>query len=56
MKGIQVCLKERDSPSPRGDDSESKNTLKFFKNLLPNQQAKSNQTLYKLLGLRRYSP
>jgi hypothetical protein len=49
MKGIQVCSKEGDSPSPRGDDSESKNTLKIFKNLLPNQQAKFNQTWYKLM-------
>jgi hypothetical protein len=41
-------LKEGDSPSPRGDNSESKNTQKNFKNLLQNQQAKINQTWYKL--------
>jgi hypothetical protein len=41
---------EGDSPSPRGNNSESKNTLKMFKNLLlQNQQAKFNQTWYKLL-------
>jgi hypothetical protein len=42
---IQVSLKDRDSPSPRGDGSERvkvhRNFLKNF--LLQNQQAKINQ-------------
>jgi hypothetical protein len=46
---IQVSLKEGDSPSPRGDNSERvKIHRKFIKNLLQNQQAKINQTWYKL--------
>jgi hypothetical protein len=46
---IQLCLKEGDSPSLRGDNSERvKKTQKIFKNLLQNQQAKVNQTWYKL--------
>jgi hypothetical protein len=36
---IQVSLKEGDSPSPREDNS---------KNLLQNEEAKINQTWYKL--------
>jgi hypothetical protein len=50
VKGIKVCSKEGDSPSAKGDNSKnSKNTLKIFKNLLQNQQAKINHTWYKLL-------
>jgi hypothetical protein len=45
---IQVSVKEGDSPSLRGDNSESKNTQNIFKNLLQKQQAKINQTWYKL--------
>jgi hypothetical protein len=30
VKGIQVCSKEGDNPSPRGDNSESENAWKFF--------------------------
>jgi hypothetical protein len=45
-KGIQVCSKEGDCPSPGGDKSE--NTLKIFKNLLQNQLAKIDQTWHKL--------
>jgi hypothetical protein len=41
---IQVSLKEGDSPSPRGDNSERVKIHKIFKNLLQNQQAKINQT------------
>ena len=47
VKGIQVCSKEGDSPFPRGADRERANLKK--KNLiLQNQQAKINQTSYKL--------
>jgi hypothetical protein len=54
VKGIQICSKEGDSPSPRGDRSESENALKILKNLLlHNQQPKINRTWYKLsLGER----
>jgi hypothetical protein len=54
LKGIQFCSKEGDSSSPRGDNSKRvKKTLTIFKNLLlQNQQAKFNQTWYKLsLGM-----
>jgi hypothetical protein len=49
-KGIQVCTNERDSPFPRGDNSERvKIHWNFFLNLLlQNQQAKFNQAWYKL--------
>jgi hypothetical protein len=47
VKGIQVCSKEGDSPFPKGYNSESKNTLEFFKNL-QNQHAKFNQIWYTL--------
>jgi hypothetical protein len=44
VKGIQVCSKEGDSPSPRGDNSERVKIQRIFlKNLLlQNQQAKFN--------------
>jgi hypothetical protein len=47
---IQSCLKEGDSSSLRGDNSERvKIHRQFFKNLLlQNQKAKINQTWYKL--------
>jgi hypothetical protein len=49
VEGIQVCSNEGERLSPKGDNSERvKNTLKIFKNLLQNQQAKFNQTWYKL--------
>jgi hypothetical protein len=50
VKGIQVCSKELDSFSPRGDNSKRvKIHWKFKKNLLlQNQQAKFNQTYYTL--------
>jgi hypothetical protein len=50
VKGIQVCSKKGDRPSPRGDNSERvKNALNCLKNLLlQNQQAKIKQTWYKL--------
>ena len=43
VMGIQVCLKEGDSPFAK-----SENALKIYKNLLQNQLAKFNQTWYKL--------
>jgi hypothetical protein len=43
VEEIQVCSSKGDSTSPRGDNSESKNTLKIFENL-QNQQTKFNQT------------
>jgi hypothetical protein len=46
---FQVCVKEGDSPSQRGDNYERVKIHKIFKNLLlQNQQAKINQTWYKL--------
>jgi hypothetical protein len=45
---IQVSVKEGESPCPRGDSSKRVKIQKFFKNLLQNQQAKINQTWYKL--------
>jgi hypothetical protein len=46
---IQVFLKKGDSPSPRGNNNERVKIHKIFKNLLlQNQQAKINQTRYKL--------
>jgi hypothetical protein len=42
--GFSGYSNEGDSPSSRGDNSESKNTLKNFKYLLQNQKAKFNQT------------
>jgi hypothetical protein len=47
MEGIQVCSNEGDSPYPMGN----KSTLKIFKNLLHNQQAKFNQTFKYTLSL-----
>jgi hypothetical protein len=48
-KRIQVCLKEGDGPSLRGDNSERVKIHKILKNLLfQNQPAKINQTWYKL--------
>jgi hypothetical protein len=48
MGGIQLYSNEGDSPSPRGDNSESKNTPKFLKNFLQNDLAEINQSSYKL--------
>jgi hypothetical protein len=49
-KGIQVCPNEWDCPSPREDNSKRVKYIEFFKKnlVLRNQQAKFNQTLYKL--------
>jgi hypothetical protein len=44
---ILNCLNEGECPSPRGDNSKSKNALKIFKTLLHNQEANFNQTWYK---------
>jgi hypothetical protein len=50
VKGIQVCSKELDSPSPRGDDSERvkyiENFLKIF--FFRTSRPKFNQTWYTL--------
>jgi hypothetical protein len=49
IEKIQVSLKEGDSPSSRGDNSEIVKIQTIFKNLfLQNQQAKINQIWYKL--------
>jgi hypothetical protein len=48
-RGFKFIQNEGDCPSPRGDNSESVKTLKILKNLLlQDQQAKFNQTWYKL--------
>jgi hypothetical protein len=56
-KWIQVCSNKGDCPSPRGGNSKrEKCTENFKKNLLQHQQAKINQTWYKLsLGERNSS-
>jgi hypothetical protein len=48
VKGIQVCSNQGDIPSPRGDNSESKNALEKLNLFLQNQIAKFNQTWYTL--------
>jgi hypothetical protein len=44
VKGIQICSKEGDSSSPRGDNSKSKNTLKIFKIKSSPEPACQNQS------------